>query len=101
MHEKSKPEATKPSEFVAYLGRHELSKPFESESQIAHPSKVIVHPDWNAANNNYDADISIIFLSDDVAFNSKISPVCLWGNPARNLTTLAGIVVRQTGFIFL
>lgn len=101
MHEKLKTEPTKPSEFVAYLGRHELSKPFESQSQIAHPSKVIVHPEWNAANENYDADISLIFLSGDVTFNSKIALVCLWGNPSRNLTTLGGIVVRQTGLNFL
>lgn len=69
--------ATKPVEFVAYLGRTDLSLIFERGGQISYPEKVLLHPDWNILTEKYDADLAIVLLEHDVTFNSYILPICL------------------------
>ena len=77
MQGKYQREKTGPNEIVAYLGRHSLSKPFERGSQIGYPSRILIHPEWNTESVRYDADISLIFLENDVVFGAYVSPICL------------------------
>lgn len=80
------------NEFMAQLGRYELSKAYERGVQVAHPLKVHIHPDWNYDTENYDADLSIILLRRNVAFSFSTSPVCFWRSDEMLLAT-NGIVV--------
>lgn len=77
MQPKFRAQAAKPNEFVAYFGRHKLSDDFERGFQIGYPEKVLIHPEWSHATEKYDADLSLIFLEDEVTFNSYIFPICL------------------------
>jgi hypothetical protein len=57
-------------------------------------SEIIVHPDWNALNPLYEADIAIAILEKPVEFSSEITNICL--NTSRsdddNLLDKIGIV---------
>lgn len=96
LHQKFTSEKVKPSEILAYLGRYELSKHFETDSQIAFPSKILIHPEWDSGDSKYDADISLIFIKNNVIFNSYIIPICLWDLKASPLTTNNGIIVNKS-----
>lgn len=93
MQQKFHSEPQRPSEIVAYPGRHDLSKAFERGSQIAYPIKILIYDDWNYDTEKYDADIALIFLENDITFNSYIFPICL-GSKA-NLDGETGTIVRK------
>lgn len=83
---------TRPSEIVAYLGRHDITKAFERGSQIGYPVKILIHDDWSYETERYDADIALIFLENDVTFNTYISPICV--GSMDKLTGRNGTIVR-------
>lgn len=51
----------------------------ESGSKIASVREITLHPDWKYDQENYDADIAIVALSDSVEFSKEIQPICLPG----------------------
>lgn len=66
---------------MIYLGAYNLRKQNEAGRMTFHPKEIIIHPGWNPSVTNYDGDISVLILEDDVHFNSYISPICLsWSN---------------------
>lgn len=99
IHPKFRAERTKTNDIVAYLGRYELSKPFERGSHPAFPQKVLIHEDWNHETYKYDADIALIFLESAVTFSAYISPICLYSSTVTSSSS-AGIVVRPIAFAF-
>lgn len=92
IQQKDHPRITRPSEIVAYLGRHDITKAFERGSQIGYPVKILIHDDWNYETERYDADIALIFLENDVTLNTYIYPICM-GSKAK-LTGRNGTIVR-------
>jgi secreted trypsin-like serine protease len=67
-----------PPEYVAaQLGRHDLNVTNEFGAVQYLVWDVVLHPDWNFNEEKYDADISIVVLTDRVEFNQRIQPVCL------------------------
>lgn len=77
MQNKHQSNPTKPSEIVAYLGRHEFSLAYERGSQIGYPERIVIHEDWSYTSGKYDADIALIFLENEVTFGTFIFPICL------------------------
>lgn len=73
---KSKPKS--PADVIVKLGKYDLSVRNERGSVIKYADDIIMHPMWNAATSNYDADIAVILLDTKVEFTSKIWPICLW-----------------------
>lgn len=65
-----------PSELVVFLGKHNLNSTFERGSVPAYVKKIFVHPEWKPQSEDYDADISVIFLDKPVEYSNYISPVC-------------------------
>lgn len=50
------------------------------------------HPDWNYGDIRFDADISLVTLSDEVKFTEHVEPVCL-PKPTQNELFGAGNVI--------
>lgn len=69
--------ARKPSEVLVQLGKHDLSK-VEQDSKSFHPKEILIHPDWNADNERFDADLAVLISEEMILFSSTIFPVCLW-----------------------
>lgn len=40
----------------------------------------IIHPDWNPYLVNYDADISVAIMKENIEFNDRVKPICLPSN---------------------
>jgi hypothetical protein len=70
--------ATRKEDIYAYVGRYDTTKtvtePFSSKQDI---KKVAVHENWNPKTLNYDSDIAILTLINQVQFNDFVQPVCL------------------------
>jgi secreted trypsin-like serine protease len=65
------------NEVTAFVGKHNLSVIDEPGSSAHSVQEVILHPDWNSEEIDYDADISIVVLSDPVEFSANVEPICL------------------------
>lgn len=66
-----------PQQVTAFVGKHNLSITDEVGAEKKKVWQIILHPDWNAKDHRFDADISIVVLLDRVKFNSFVEPVCL------------------------
>lgn len=66
-----------PQIVTAFTGKHNINVVNEYGSKEHLVWDVILHPDWNARIQNYDADIAVVVLRDHVEFSSFISPICL------------------------
>ncbi|KRF82395.1 serine protease gd isoform X1 [Drosophila virilis] len=66
------------NEVLVFLGRHNLKNWNEDGSLAAPVDGIYIHSDYNKQLSNYDADIAVIILKDEVRFNTFIQPVCLW-----------------------
>jgi trypsin len=74
----------KAGDIFAFLGRHNLSKPYERGTELFHPTEIYVHPHWKVHSKRYDADLAILYSEDSIRFkNGQISPVCLWHGTER------------------
>lgn len=77
-----------PDLVTVLLGRYNLNVADEHGSRNSSISEIIIHPDWNHNNNNFDADIAIVIMSDAVEFSDQIQPVCL---PVPRFTEVVGV----------
>lgn len=68
----------KPQDILLSFGAHDLNNCFESETTHRTPSKIFIHPEWNPFNSNYEADIAVMLLRDEIGFTSYIKPICLF-----------------------
>lgn len=71
------------------VGGHNLDYNEESQQQLG-VNYFLSHPDWKPQADEYDADVSIAFLSRKVQYNKYIVPVCL-PNPSRDSGDLVGL----------
>lgn len=56
-------------------------------------TKIKVHDDWHPHPFNYDEDIAMMTLEDEVSFTRFIKPICLWNfdfNPSNTAGCIAG-----------
>ncbi|EDW00505.1 GH11823 [Drosophila grimshawi] len=72
------------NEVLVFLGRHNLKNWNEEGSLAAPVDGIYIHSDYNQQLSNYDADIAVIMLKDEVRFNSFILPVCLWSGSSKS-----------------
>jgi len=54
------------NEVLVFLGRHNLKNWNEEGSLAAPVDGIYIHPDFNSQLSNYDADIAVIMLKDEV-----------------------------------
>lgn len=66
-----------PTELLVRLGAYNLTNIRETGAVNRNVSEIIVHPDWEVYEDDYDADIAILVLSDHVPYTNYIRPVCL------------------------
>lgn len=78
---------------VAHYGIYNYSATMmESEAVASNVSEIFIHPDWDAFSIDYDGDIAILVLSDDIHFNTHIRPVFI-PTVFNNDTDMSGTVV--------
>lgn len=68
-------------DIAAVLGRHNIEIGREEGSVTRILSNMVIHPDWNAAEIKYDADLAILMMIREVEFSSFIQPVCITTEP--------------------
>ncbi|KAM8718752.1 hypothetical protein ACLKA7_001462 [Drosophila subpalustris] len=71
------------NELLVFLGRHNLKNWNEEGSLAAPVDGIYIHSDYNKQIGDYDADIAVLILKDEVRFNTFIQPVCLWSGSSR------------------
>lgn len=66
-------------ELIVYLGKFNLSASIsEDNSEWFHPYQILAHPDWEADETHFDADIAILVAEVPIPFSGTILPICLW-----------------------
>ena len=70
-----------------------MSKSYEVGKSTAAVVKIHIHPDWNIHTSNYDADISLLELEDEINFNKYIKPICIAKPFSEAAAKTNGIVV--------
>jgi transmembrane protease serine 9 len=69
------------------LGKHFLDVTDELGSKNSSVREIILHPDWNVDNDNFDSDLAIVLLSKKIEFTRLIRPVCL---PVKSFNEVTG-----------
>lgn len=82
------------NEVLVFLGRHNLKSWNEDGSLAAPCDDIFIHPGYDSNLKNYDADIAVIVLKNDVSFSKYIRPACMWSGP-----TSLDYVVGERGTI--
>lgn len=80
-----------PQEVVVRTGAYNLTN--QNEEGVIHRnvSRIIIHPDWNAFEIAFDADIAILVLSSNITFSNNVQPICI---PSESVVeNIEGIVV--------
>lgn len=78
---------------IVFLGRYNLSTPYEKGQVERKIRQIIIHPDWLRNDEKWDADIAILTLTSAVRFTSLIQPVCM-SNSMKVENQVKGTVVR-------
>lgn len=69
-----------PESLLVYVGRHNVRKWTEPQAQAREVAVVHVHPDHQAV--NYTADVAVLQLSERVAYDWFVRPICIdWTGP--------------------
>lgn len=77
------------------LGAYNISDSNEKDSVHINVAQINVHPEWNAINDAYDADVAILVLSKKITYTKYIKPVDL---PADNVH-VDGAIINVTGTV--
>lgn len=75
---KRKKKVLRSLELLVRLGKHNISAPEEEGSEWFHPHEILVHPDWQASEKQFDADLAILVAGIPIPFSRTIAPICLW-----------------------
>jgi len=75
------------------LGVHNLQKKDNSLSTLVEIESIHVHKHWNIDVQNYDGDIAILKLVDEIQFNNFVRPICLAEEYSEVAEVSTGIVV--------
>ena len=79
IHNKQDDDVRQAEEALIYLGKHYLhSQTNERDFLVSGVTKFILHPDWNAYAESFDADIAAIVLLRTIQFTNYIRPICIW-----------------------
>lgn len=69
----------KAEEASFYIGKQNLeSLNGEQNFIVSSVTQLVIHPDWDFNDDQYDADIAIAILRRTVLFSRFVKPVCLW-----------------------
>lgn len=77
LHEKHTRKA-RADALTVFVGKTNLEGVKELGSLRSSVTTIEAHSDWNASNNNLDADIGIVVLHDTIMPSRFIKPICLW-----------------------
>jgi secreted trypsin-like serine protease len=69
-----------------------VNKRFETNRVIDQPKAIYVHPNWLPFNQNYDADIALMVLTQSIQFNAFVQPICMW-NSNDAIPATSGVVI--------
>lgn len=72
----------------ALIGWHNLDNLEETGANETLVWSIVIHPDWNFNSEKYDADISVLVLTDSIEFSSTIRPVSL---PSLSYSEVSGL----------
>jgi len=90
-------------DFSVLLGVHNFSKTEEEGRVTACVNSVNIHPDWNTIVQNFDSDIAVLELDDEVQFSNFIRPICLANERSEisqaSVGTVVGFGKTETGEI--
>lgn len=66
-----------PADISVRLGAYNLTDRSESDAVNRSVMQILIHPDWNVNEENYDGDIAILVLTENITFSNHIRPVCM------------------------
>lgn len=90
---KEKVTPTSPGNVVAYLGRYNLNSIHERGVVSADPAYFIIHPQWKPFASEYEADITVVVLKNEVPRSDNVHPVCLWPSNIKPVEAEVGTIV--------
>lgn len=67
-----------PSNVTLIFGAYDLNDLSQMGTFSTSPSEIIIHPDWNTATHNFDADIAIMITANTIPYTRYIKPICIW-----------------------
>lgn len=59
------------------LGAHNISRKVETGRQYVSVKAIHIHDKWNPATTDYEGDVAVIELTENVRFNNYIRPICI------------------------
>ncbi|XP_070502073.1 transmembrane protease serine 9-like [Chironomus tepperi] len=90
MHGKDDTHEFLPRDITVIFGAHNLSKIYEQGKISVGVQSIDIHREWNTKSASYDADISVLTLTDDVAFSRFIQPICLMSSDSEMMRIKKG-----------
>lgn len=66
-----------PRQVIVLLGAYNISKFIEVGRVASSIQKIVLHDEWIPSIENFDADIAILILEEDVHLSRFIGPICL------------------------
>jgi len=75
------------------LGVYNYKRPVEQGRVSTKIKSIYVHKSWNTNVQNYDGDIAILELANDIQFDNFIRPICLADDESEVAEALHGTVV--------
>ncbi|XP_074539378.1 transmembrane protease serine 9-like [Halichoeres trimaculatus] len=76
---------------TVYMGGNDVNVMITSSRMLT--SSIHIHPEYNNPNDvNYNNDIALIKLQDQITFNASIMPICLPAEDTPYITGSAGVV---------
>lgn len=82
-----------PRDVRTLLGAYDLSEPYESGRYLPATDEIRVHPRWNPDTDNFDGDIAILIMDDEIPFSNSIRPICLMPRNSDLMSIRTGTVV--------
>lgn len=74
------------------LGAYNLSTSFEPGRITAAVKEIKTHPDWNQNVPDFDADIAVLELENEIVYSNIIRPICISGYTMEIYSISRGIV---------
>lgn len=95
IHSKQEDLIRKAEEATFFIGKYDLDTlNTKSNYIVSGVIHFILHPDWNAYDDHYDADIAIAVLLRTIRFTKFVTPICLW-----TATTSFKDLIGKTGYV--
>lgn len=85
-----------PNDIIVLLGAYNLTVNDEIGSIKKNVTEILIHPEWNVMQEDYDADVAILVLSEKISFTEYIKPVNL---PADEVVIDGAVIHHVNGTI--